>query len=102
MTYTTILVLSTALYLLRGIIQLMRRRTYVANVSLQSGMMLPNLVRIAIVASLIVLERIIYRHAYSFALGLELTLLKVYFALMRRLILGGITVYIFTFFAAEY
>ena len=101
MTYTTILALSSALYLLRVIIQLMNRRRYVADISPQSGMTLRNLSRIAIVAALIVFERIIYRHAYFFALGLELTLLKVLFALICHLILGSVTVYIFTLFFTE-
>jgi hypothetical protein len=82
MTYTSILVLSSALYLLRSIIQLLNRRRYIADVSPQTGMTLRNLLRIAIIASLMVLERIVYRQAYSFALGLELTLLKVLFALV--------------------
>ena len=102
MTYTTILAFCFALYLLRGIIQLTNRRRYVADISLQSNLTLRNLPRTAIVAGLIILERIIYRHAYSYALGLELTLLKVHLALICHLILGGVTVYIFTFFFAEY
>ena len=77
MTSTTILALSSALYLLRGITQLLKRQRYGPDVSLQLNMTLRNLPRIAIVAGLIVLQRILYRHAYSFALGLELTLLKV-------------------------
>ena len=101
MTYTTILALSSALYMLRGIIQLMNRRRYVADVSPQSGMTLRNLPRIGIVAVLIIFERIIYRHTYSFALGLELILLKVLLALICHLILGGVTVYIFAFFVTE-
>lgn len=101
MTYTSILVLSSALYLLRSIIQLLNRRRYIADVSPQSGMTLRNLPRIAIVAGLIVLERIVYRQAYSFALGLELTLLKVLFAFECHLIIGGVTVYIFTFILTE-
>jgi hypothetical protein len=102
MTYTTILAFSSALYLLRGTIQLIKRRRYVAEASFQSGVTLRDFLRITTVAGLIVLERIVYRHTYSFALGLELTLLKVHLTLIFHLILGGVTVYIFTFFSAEH
>jgi len=94
MTYTFLLTLTAGLYLLSGIIQLIKRRRYGKEASSRSNWTLRNLPRIAVVASLIVLERIVYRQSYSFALGLELTLLKVALSLLLLLSLGRITFYI--------
>lgn len=79
MMFTIILALSAGLYLLRGIMQLVKHRKYGSDVSLRLNLTVHNIPRIAIIAGLIVFERIVYRYAYSFALGLELTLLKVLF-----------------------
>jgi hypothetical protein len=94
MTYTFLLTLTAGLYLLSGIIQLIKRRRYGKDASSRSNWTLRNLPRIAVIASLIVFERIVYRHAYSLALGLELTLLKVALSYLLLLILGRITFYV--------
>jgi hypothetical protein len=94
MTYTFLLTLTAGLYLLSGIIQLIKRRRYGKEASSRSNWTLHNFPRIAIVASLIVFERIVYRYTYSFALGLELTLLKVALFYPLLLILGRITFYV--------
>ena len=74
-TYSTLLLLSGALYVLRGLLSSRKRSsdTSYQRTTLSSR----SFSKIASVAGLIVLERIIYRHASSFALGLELTVLKV-------------------------
>ena len=84
-TFTIILALSTGLYLLLVIIQLIKYIRYGSQLSILSSWTLQNVPRIATVAGLIVLERIVYRHAYSFALGLELILLKVELSFTHRL-----------------
>lgn len=94
MTYTFLLALSTGLYFLSGIIQLIKRRRYGKEASSRSNWTLRNLPRIAVVASLIVFERIVYRYSYSYALGLELTLLKVSLFYLLLLIPGRITIHV--------
>lgn len=78
MTFSIILCLTAGLYLLYGLIHFVKRRRYgqVEGSQRLWNFTLQNAPRIAVIAGLILFERIVYRYAYSFALGLELTLLK--------------------------
>jgi hypothetical protein len=77
MTYSVILALSVALYVLRYILQwfLFRRRG--GNAPARPTFTLRDLPRISVVALLIAIERILYRYGSGFALGIELTAIKV-------------------------
>src|SRR5271156_5131206 len=79
MTYTTVLVVTVILYILRFILQWIRYRRHRGDPPKRPSLSIQNFPRIAIVAGLIIIERLIYRYAYEFALGLELTVLKVPF-----------------------
>lgn len=78
-TYTTILVVTVILYVIRFILQWILYRRHRGDPPKRPSLSLQNIPRIAVVAGLIILERLIYRYAYEFALGLELTVLKVSF-----------------------
>ena len=76
-TYSLILFASTATYVIKFQEQLIRHRRFGSKMPRRPKLFTPDLSRIGVIAFLIVLERIVYRYSYSFALGLELTVLKV-------------------------
>jgi hypothetical protein len=77
-TYSMILVLTFTLYVLRfGLQCWMYRRYKSVAPTTPTAKMLRHIPRIFAVAAMITLERILYRHASGFALGLELTIIKV-------------------------
>ena len=76
-TFAAILCLSSSVYVLHFIFQCLRRRRRPNTESPRFSVTLRYFPRVAVIAGFIILERIIYRHAYTFALGLELVLLKV-------------------------
>jgi hypothetical protein len=87
-TFSVVLFLSSGIYVLVFFLQCYRhRRRGRGGIRTAESRRLKFTVRyfpsVAIIAGLIVLERIIYRHAYPFALGLELVLLKVCTLLKR-------------------
>jgi len=81
-TFSFTLILSSGVYVLVFLLQCYRHRRRGGGAirtaeSRRLNFTVRNFPRVAVIAGLIVLERIIYRHAYPFALGLELVLLKV-------------------------
>jgi hypothetical protein len=76
MAFSITLVLCTLLYILRFLLQLRRCRQQ-DDSQPRSKWSSRGFSRICLVAGLIVLERLLYRYANDFALGLELTVLKV-------------------------
>jgi hypothetical protein len=77
MTYSSILVLSSTLYTLRFLLQCWKYRRYKTVASQKTKWTMRHLPKVMGVAGLVILERVVYRHASTFALGLELTILKV-------------------------
>jgi hypothetical protein len=78
MQYSFLFLVSGVLYALKYLMEKRRQRR--GNGAESSSLSILNsrhFRRVAIVAALIVLERIVYRHAYFFALGVELSVLKV-------------------------
>ena len=71
------------LYVIRFILQWILYRRHRGDPPKRPSLSLQTFPRIAVVAGLIILERLIYRYAYEFALGLELTVLKVSFRVYR-------------------
>ena len=81
-TFSFTLILSSGVYVLHILLQCYRHRRRGGGgirtaESRGLNFTVRNFPRVAVIAGLIVLERIIYRHAYPFALGLELVLIKV-------------------------
>lgn len=79
MSYTTIFLGCIGPYLLRAPPQYIKYRLFGGEMPVLPRLSWNSSLKIITVAGLIILERILYRYAYSFALGLELTLLKVMF-----------------------
>lgn len=78
MTYTITFAVSITIYLLRFALQWLSYRRRGGKVPVFPKFTLRDLPRISVVAFFIVLERILYRYTYEFALGVELSVLKVY------------------------
>jgi hypothetical protein len=77
MTYTSILILSSTVYTLRFLLQYWKYRRYKTVAPQKTKWTMRHFPKVAGVAGLIILERVIYRHTSTFALGLELVILKV-------------------------
>ena len=77
MTFTVVLALSSGVYMLYFLFQLHPRHRRRGIELRRLNVTFRYFSRVATIAGLILLERIVYRHAYPFALGLELVLLKV-------------------------
>lgn len=77
MTYSITLAVSIAIYVLRYALQWLLFRRRGGKAPVRPKFTLRDLPKISIIAFLIVIERILYRYTYEFALGVELTVLKV-------------------------
>jgi len=78
-TYSIILLVTLLLYCLRFLLGLRRWPRQAAATSTSPRLRIPlkNFARIAVIAGLIVLSHLLYRYASEFALGIELTVVKV-------------------------
>ena len=102
MSYSTILFISALLYVLRFLLGLRRWRRQTTSGSFRQRIRssLRNIPRIAIIAGLIVLEHMLYRYTSGFALGLELTVLRVNFCKIW-LMIGDAPIYVLDILATK-
>ena len=93
-TYSTILCVTSFLYILQFVLQFWKYWRGAGEAPSLARVTFPDRSRVFTIAFLIVLERIIDRHANSFILGMELTILKVTDETQNALTLDNVAVYV--------